>query len=196
MDVPGRVFVAFLKGKEIARGSLLEVASRLVTQPLTVRGSVLLFDAATSQPADIDFEGADSEVLARVARMEAAEGSAPAARRGPGRPRLGVVSREVTLLPRHWEWLNEQPGGASVTLRALVEQARKERADGDRIRRAREAVYRFMVGTCGDARGFEDASRALFAGDRAGYDRATARWPRDVRAHLATLTKEAFATHS
>ncbi|MFY0534142.1 DUF2239 family protein [Nannocystis pusilla] len=56
----------------------------------------------------------------RVRRRQRAPGRArprlaaeePPARTGPGRPKLGVVSREVSLLPRHWEWLERQPSGS------------------------------------------------------------------------------------
>ena len=76
-----------------------------------------------------------------------------------------MVAREVTLLPRHWEWLAQQSGGASVALRRLVDQARRGTEDKDRIRRAQEAAYRFMSAMAGNRPNFEDAIRALFAGD-------------------------------
>ncbi len=78
----------------------------------------------------------------------------PAEPRGRGRPKLGVVAREVTLLPRHWDWLNAQPGGASVALRKLVEQARRANGDADRARAAREAAYHFMSAMAGDLPAF------------------------------------------
>ena len=112
---------------------------------------------------------------------------------GPGRPRLGVVAREVTLLPRHWDWLNDQPGGASAALRRLVDQARKANAGRDRIRRAQEATYRFMSAMAGDEPGFEEATRALFAGRPAVFDALTDAWPPDVRDHSRKLAAPAFA---
>ncbi len=115
-----------------------------------------------------------------------------AAPRGPGRPRLGVVAREVTLLPRHWEWLGGQPGGASVALRKLVEQARKANGGRDRQRRAQEAAYRFMSALAGDLAGFEEAIRALFAGDRARFDQLVAPWPVDVGEYARRLGARAF----
>lgn len=111
-------------------------------------------------------------------------------RRGRGRPKLGVVSREVTLLPRHWEWLAAQPGGASVALRKLVEQARRDNADKDRSRRASERAYHFISAMGGDFPGFEEATRALFAGDLAGFAERTAVWPEDVRDHALRLADE------
>lgn len=112
--------------------------------------------------------------------------------RGPGRPKLGVVAREVTLLPRHWEWLNGQPGGASVALRKLVDEARRANDGKDRVRQAREAAYRFMSVMAGNERGFEEATRALFAGDRERFEEFVASWPADVRDHAKRLAAAAF----
>lgn len=131
---------------------------------------VLMFDGATGRVADLPPRA--------EAPPAAAEAAAPARR---GRPKLGVVPREVTLLPRHWEWLAAQPGGASVTLRRLVEAARREGADEDRARTARDAAYRFMATMAGDLPGFEEASRALFAGDRIELARRMETWAPDVR---------------
>ena len=107
--------------------------------------------------------------------------------RGRGRPKLGVVAREVTLLPRHWDWLAAQPGGASVTLRKLVEEARRANLDRDRQRQASECAYHFMSAMAGDMAGFEEASRALFANDAAKFRQQTEAWPADVRDYVRYL---------
>jgi len=109
------------------------------------------------------------------------------ARGGPGRPKLGVVAREVTLLPRHWQWLSSQPEGASVVLRKLVEEARRANAGKDGVRRSQEAASRFMSVMAGDAPGFEEAARALFAGDAERFDQRVEGWPADLRDHAGTL---------
>nr|WP_116337017.1 DUF2239 family protein [Cupriavidus taiwanensis] len=162
-------------------------------------GPVLVFDDSTGRSIDLDTSGTEDEILERSAVRAAqlaapqpaagAIGDAPQAAepRGRGRPRLGVVSREVTLLPRHWEWLAAQPGGASVALRKLVEQARRDPAGKDRSRAASERAYHFMVAIAGDLAGFEEASRALFASDLAGFARQIADWPADVREHALRL---------
>jgi hypothetical protein len=116
----------------------------------------------------------------------------PEPARGPGRPKLGVVAREVTLLPRHWEWLASQPGGASVALRKLVEVARRSSEVKDRVRQAGAVAYRFMSTMAGHEPGFEEASRALFAGDQAGFEALIAAWPVDVQNHLKALATDAF----
>jgi len=107
--------------------------------------------------------------------------------RGRGRPKLGVQAREVTLLPRHWDWLAAQPGGASVTLRKLIEQARRAGAQQDRQRQARERAYRFMSAACGNLPGFEAACRSLFAGD--GFATSVGAWPTDLGAYCLQLAQ-------
>ena len=116
----------------------------------------------------------------------------PSAPRGPGRPKLGVVAREVTLLPRHWDWLAQQPGGASVAFRRLVDAARRSGEDGDRVRRAQDAAYRFMSAMAGDRPHYEEAIRALFANDPARFEKLIAGWPADVRDHTLMLAENAF----
>jgi uncharacterized protein len=182
---------AFEGHRMIASGSLAEVAMAAWTALQDPdHGSVLLFDDATAHRIEVDFRGAIQEALGRLPMPPPRE---PEAARGPGRPKLGVVAREVTLLPRHWEWLNAQPGGASVALRKLVEEARRTNGDRDRIRQSREAAYRFMHALGGDLPGFEEASRALFAGDREGLEQRTAGWPQDVRGYLFRLAEECLA---
>lgn len=149
---------------------------------------ILIFDDETSEPIEIDFRGTPEEVALRLQPPPAE----PEPRR-PGRPRLGVVAREVTLLPRHWEWLNQQPGGASVALRKLVEEARRANEGKDRLRQAQDAAYRFMSAMAGNERGFEEALRALFAGKADLFAAHTAEWPPDVRDHAAKLAARVFA---
>ena len=112
--------------------------------------------------------------------------------RKPGRPKLGVVPREVTLLPRHWEWLAAQPGGASVALRKLVEHASRANQSQDRIRKSRESAYRFMTAMAGNDPGFEEALRALFAGNHERFEQEIAEWPRDIQAHARKLAAPSF----
>lgn len=185
-------WIAFSKSKCIASGAPQEVAKAVKAFADANTGeSVLIFDAWTSQPVEIDIRGSMSAVLKRlpvpeggVAVSERMRQNTP---RGPGRPKLGVVSREVTLLPRHWEWLASQPGGASVTLRKLVEQASRASTEADRVRQAHEAAYRFMNAVAGDEPGYEEATRALFANDFVRLKRCIARWPEDIRNHTLTL---------
>lgn len=182
-DVP---FIAFEGDRCIASGNLCDVVSAAKeTLDRRREASILIFDGMTGRPIDIDFRGTIDDVLARLPKTPIAPvaDTPPAAPRGPGRPKLGVVAREVTLLPRHWEWLNAQRGGASVALRKLVDEARRASGDRDRERAARDAAYHFMSAMAGDLPGFEEASRALFAGDRLRFEQHTVAWPEDIRAY-------------
>ena len=143
---------------------------------------VLIFDDATGKEIDFDLRGTDEQVAFRLGKVNGAE---PA--RGPGRPKLGVVAREVTLMPRHWEWLASRPGGASVTLRKLVDEARRASTETDRVRDAKARAYAFMSAMAVNFPGFEEAVRALFAGERERFDTLTAPWPEDVRHYSARL---------
>ena len=147
---------------------------------------------STGRAVDLDLRGSEAEVAKRHAAPDApatADGAAAAGPRGRGRPRLGVVAREVTLLPEHWDWLAGQPGGASVALRKLVLQAMRGSAGPDALRRARERTYAFMSTVAGDLPGFEEATRALFAGDTERLKAHIAAWPPDVRHLMARLVQ-------
>src|ERR1700733_1280420 len=193
---PHSAYIAFEGDRRIASGDLYEVA-RAAKQMLDRRDdtSILVFDDASSGPVEIDFRGTVEEVLARlpdVVSTPVAPDDAPSAPRGPGRPKLGVVAREITLLPRHWDWLAQQPGGASVAIRKLVEEARRTGEDKDRLRQAQETAYRFMSVIAGNKTHYEDAIRALFAGDPARFEQLIAGWPADVRDHASQLAERAF----
>jgi hypothetical protein len=186
---------AFAGVRRIASGEVALVA--LQAKAVIDQGEgapVLIFDDATANLIEIDFRGGREDVLKRLPAGGAPEPalSEPAAARGPGRPRLGVVAREVTLLPRHWQWLGSQPGGASVALRKLVDEARRANSGKDRMRAGQEAVYRFMAAMVGDAPGFEEAARALFAGDGERFARCIGAWPPDIRDYALRLAGAAF----
>jgi uncharacterized protein len=178
-------YIAFEGHRCIASGDLRDVV-RAAKETLDRRkeASILIFDGMTGGPIDIDFRGTIEEVLARLPAAAGEGDSGSSAPRGPGRPKLGVVAREVTLLPRHWEWLAQQSGGASVALRRLVDEARRASGDRDRERAARDAAYHFMSAMAGDLPSFEEASRALFAGDRLRFEQHTVAWPEDIRAYV------------
>ncbi|MCJ0763294.1 DUF2239 family protein [Variovorax terrae] len=185
-------YIAFQGGRRIASGELKEVALAVrQAQAHEAQAPVLVFDEATSQLKELDLRGSAEQVLQRLADPGGAPASPPAPR-GPGRPRLGVVAREVTLLPRHWDWLNLQPGGASVALRKLVEDARRTSGGKDRARQAQEACYRFMSALAGNQPGFEEATRALFAGQQQRFEAELGAWPPDVAAHARQLAAAAF----
>ena len=146
----------------------------------------LVFDDATGRAIDIDTRGTVEEIVTRLTPTPLPD-EKTSERRGRGRPKLGVVAREVTLLPRHWDWLASQAGGASVALRKLVDEARRVRGDRDRIRTAQEAAYHFMSAMAGNLPGFEEAARALFSCDRPRFVDLIAAWPEDLRDHAVKL---------
>lgn len=197
-DVPS--CTAFEGNRCIASGDLLDVAKKakeIIDQE--EQASVLIFDDLTSELIEVDFRGTIEDVLKRLLKPTSRDESAIAplttdksSQRGPGRPKLGVVSREVTLLPRHWDWLNSQPGGASVALRKLVEEARRVNRNKDKVRHSQEVAYRFMSAMAGDLPGFEEATRALFAGDSKRFNSLIASWPVDIRDHARKLSHAAF----
>jgi hypothetical protein len=162
-------YAAFSGFRHLASGSLAEVyaAARDI-------GGALIFDEETGRVVDIDPRHPPLSESPR-----------------PGRPKLGVVAREVTLLPRHWDWLSTQPGGASVALRKLVEEARRD--PRHQLRAARDSIYRFITATVGNAPGYEEAIRALYAGDREEFSAHIEAWPQDIRAKLESLSQAAFA---
>lgn len=183
----GPTCTAFLDHRRVASGACAEVD--LALQALERgEGVLLVFDDTTG--ALVDHPWPPGYPPAPPALDPADE--APAEPQGVGRPRLGVVAREVTLLPRHWEWLAQQRGGASAALRRLVEEARRSQSEQDAQRRGKERAYRFMSAIAGGLPGFEEASRALFASDGAAFAGRVADWPDDLRAHLAWLARDAF----
>jgi hypothetical protein len=176
-------FTAFIGSRRLASGSLDQVA--LAAKKAVDRGAqqpVLIYNDSTGHAIDIDSRGSDAEILARLARP-----ASPSLPRGRGRPKLGVVAREVTLLPRHWQWLGSQPGGASVAIRKLVEAARRANQEVDQRRQRQEAAYHFMSAMAGNLPNFEEASRALFASDRVRFSELVGSWPTDVRDHAVKL---------
>lgn len=191
-------FTAFMGQRLLAAGPLAEVALAVMNAGRRPAAPpIVIFSDVTGQPIDLDLRGTEREIIARLPQSApepetAADETAATEPRGRGRPRLGVVAREVTLLPRHWEWLGSQPGGASVALRKLVDGARRANGDADRARAARDAAYHFMSVMAGNLAGFEEASRALFADDRRRFVGLVAGWPDDIRDHVVKL---AFSDH-
>ena len=197
--MPDAAYVAFEADRRIGSGNRRDVA-RAAREVLDWRpeASILIFDGQTSAVVDFDLRGSVDDVLKRIPPDAATAtpweptDTAAVAPRGPGRPKLGVVAREITLLPRHWDWLAQQKGGASVAIRKLVDEARRANEDGDRIRLAQEAAYRFMSAISGNRAHYEEAIRALFAGDSGRFEKLIADWPTDIRDHTANLAERAF----
>lgn len=183
-------FTAFMGPRRLAAGSLADVAIAVMhASRRPAAPPIMIFSDTTGQPVDLDLRGTERDVVGRLPQPAAGDADETASRepRGRGRPKLGVVAREVTLLPRHWEWLGAQPGGASVALRKLVEEARRANGDADRSRTAKEAAFRFMSAMAGNLADYEEALRALFADDRRKFTGLVAGWPDDIRDHAVKL---------
>lgn len=191
-----RQFTVFIADQQVGQGPLGDML-RLAKGRFDEgeRRPIWIFDDHDGRPVEVNYH-IPLELLLRhwPARYEKPEQTPaePAVKRGPGRPKLGVVAREVTLLPRHWEWLNAQPGGASVALRKLVEQARRELAPADRKRECQERSYRILSTLAGDAPAFEEALRALYAGDQATFEQIIAMWPPDIAHYTRSMAAGCF----
>jgi predicted ester cyclase len=177
------LLVAFLGPRRVATGPLREVLLVLKRRFDEQRSEQLLvLELETGRQLQLDLGGAVDEVLERAVSKQ---------RRGPGRPRLGVTSREISLLPRHWEWLEQQSHGASGSLRRLVEHAMKLTPGKERARRLRAALAQFLSAVAGDRPNYEEASRALFGGDMPRFEELIQRWPKDIRDYAVHLARQA-----
>jgi uncharacterized protein len=181
-----QICVAFGSERKIAEGNRIEVARKVKRHiDKHPNETLLIFDARTSAPVEMDFRGTLEDVLQR---LEAAASS----HSGPGRPKLGVISREIGLLPEHWEWLSRQRGGASGTLRRLVDEARKNSNRQDQQRAAQDATYKFMTVMAGNLPHFEEALRAFYARNLSLFETLIAPWPKDIRSHILQLAAGCF----
>jgi len=190
-----RRITAFQGSRRIAGGELAEILPVIeAARRQDSQAPLLVFDDATSKVVELDLRDPADKPPDAAERLERQQEDPMAAvvARSAGRPKLGVVAREVTLLPRHWEWLNRQPGGASVALRKLVEEARRSGTSRDRVRNAQEVTYRFLLAIAGNLPGFEEAMRALFASRRERFEELLAAWPPDIRDHALRIGAEAF----
>ncbi len=180
-----QTYTAFAGQRLIVSGPLETVLATLKKRSARRDGELaLVFDDQSGRQVDFDLRGALEEVLARAIP------STP--RTGPGRPKLGIVSREVSLLPRHWEWLEQQPNGASAALRRLVDEARNRDPQQQKARLATDATYRFMSAMAGNLPGFEEAARSLYAGRRGRFENLVRGWPPDIRDHLLRISQDVF----
>ncbi|HEY7958331.1 MAG TPA: DUF2239 family protein [Polyangia bacterium] len=178
-------YSGFVGARRVAEGSLREILPMLKQRFDEDRSElVLVFELETGRQVDFDLRGSLDEVLER---------EAPGTPRGPGRPKLGVLSREVSLFPRHWDWLEEQPNGISGVLRRLVEQAIKGQTGKQRAERVRAALSRFLSSMAGDRPHYEEASRALFEGQTRRFEALVRKWPKDIRSYAVRQAREAAA---
>ncbi len=165
---PSPTVTAFLRDQRLTQGALVDVARELATTPGGRAAQV--FDDVSGDLIKLS----RPEELARALVPTVVSAS----------PRQEAVG----LLTRHLAWLDARPGGASATLRRLVETAARDGTGRDR--RARDAAYRFLSMMAGDRPGFEEACRALYAGDGPRLRAAMDDWPEDVADYVAALAAE------
>lgn len=182
-QLPQIEYTAFANNRQIANGPRLLVLTAVKQYLDSNEERVLIFENDSGRQVDFDFSGSLDDVLERE--------RASSARSRPGRPKLGVVGREVSLLPRHWEWLEEQPNGISAAIRRLVDEARKREPGTQRARRLRNAISRFMWSIAGDLPNYEEAARSLHAEDDARLAELMSVWPGDIRNHVLRLAAKA-----
>ena len=184
-------YSAFEDAKLLFQGELSDVVLKIKKHLGKAENStILIFSDDTGATMDFNFQGTKQDVLKRLEVFTSSEQEI--ASTGPGRPRLGVISREISLLPRHWEWLATQSGGASATLRRLVEEAQKRSSNNTSIKQIQERVYRVMSVLAGDFHGYEEALRALYKRDRKTFFSRIETWPKDVRKYLSEISKSVF----
>ncbi|GAA5444297.1 hypothetical protein Misp06_02483 [Microbulbifer sp. NBRC 101763] len=181
-------YIAIDQQQIVARGTLEVIVRRVKSMGTT--HEPMVFEADSCKRIEVDWHGDTEEVLAALSV------DVPAPKTKRGRPKLGVIPKEVTLLPRHWEWLGQQPGGASATLRKLVEQAQKHVSLEERITTKQHQLDRFMLLVAGDTPGFEEASRALYRNSKVGFEKAIQFWPEDLKQLLLSKFNEVAEMHS
>lgn len=189
---PDQLCAAFVGSNLIATGALAEVVHEVKRHhDANPNDLILIFDHKKSQPIEVDLRGSVEDVFARLEKQQKVIEPKTKVKK-PGRPKLGVVSKEVTLLPRHWEWLAQQRGGASITLRRLVGEAMKAADPQAEQRSAQQSTYRLMTAVAGDLPNYEDAIRALFAAEKDDFFNIIADWPEGLRHHIVHISEVAF----
>ncbi len=183
-------YTAFLESKIFAKGSLKDLVLKIKKHlGKNENNSILIFSDSTGNTLDFNFKGSETEILKR---LEMFVSQKPDEYSGPGRPKLGVISREVSLLPRHWEWLAAQSGGASVTIRRLIDESRKKSSTGESVKQVQEKTYKFLSVVAGDFEGYEEALRALYKRDREKFLKQMEKWPKDIQGYAMRLSETVF----
>lgn len=190
METQG-TYTAFEGPDRLFKGNLQDVVLKTKRRlGRAENSSILIFSDATGRTIDFNFHGSEKDVSRRLEMYVDQAGNKPSF--GPGRPRLGVISREISLLPRHWEWLATQPGGASAAIRRLIEEAKKKSAARGSIKQLQERAYQFMTVIAGDLAGYEEALRALYRADRKHFLLKIQDWPCDIKNYLMELAGPVF----
>jgi len=192
-------YYVFVGDKLVFEGELAEAALAVHGLSEAREQKAVIFQGNTGTELDLDLRGTATEVGKRYPSSASTE-PGPEAEPEPdpeprkrGRPKLGVVGREVTLLPRHWQWLDTQRGGASAALRRLVDESRKANSGDDAARAAQVRTQRLLTTLAGNEPGFEEALRSLYARDAKGFAAHTQMLSADVVRIANLWARDAFA---
>ncbi len=184
-------FTAFYGNTQIATGLLADMLSKTTSFLQEKQASrndsetLLIFNERTGGQIDFDLRGSIEDILERALP-----------KRSAGRPKLGVTSREITLLPRHWQWLESQAKSASASLRLLVEEAMKQDGGEADIKKNLAVTDRIMMTMAGDLAHFEEASRALNQRNVERFEDSVASWPEDIKQYLLKRMYSSLKPHA
>lgn len=182
-------YTAFDGSKIISQGTLAHIALSLKQKTREQKTATLLvFSDLTGRQIDIDLSGTDKQVLDRLKVYSPQELQANT---GAGRPKLGVMPREISLLPNHWEWLLNQDGGSSAVIRNLIDEKMKSRSK-DKVKSAQETTYKFLSAIAGDLPNFEEAIRFLYRKDKKKFSELISSWPKDIIKYSMMLASDVF----
>lgn len=184
-------YTVFDKFQILSQGSLNEVAIA-VKKRLRIQSDarILIFSDSTGRQVDLDFSGTEKDTLERL-KIYIPKTASP--HTGAGRPKLGVIPREISLLPHHWEWLLNQEGGASSAIRRLIDEKNKPALLAkDKIKQAQEVTYKFLSAIAGDLPHFEDVIRFLYRKDKKKFENLMSDWPKDIVKYSTALANQAF----
>lgn len=185
-------YTAFGNEKLIAHGSLDEVVLKIKRwNDKNTTASLLVFNDFTGKTMEFDLRGSEKDVLQKIEMFIPQDVSAVSP--GPGRPKLGVITREVSLLPQHWEWLASQPEGASAALRKLVEGAKKNLVMKESVKQVQERAYKIMSILAGDLPQYEEALRSLYRKNEENFKQHIAMWSPDIKDYVIKIAAPVFA---
>jgi hypothetical protein len=185
-------YTAFGNGKLIVHGGLDDVVTKIKRwYDKYSNGTLLVFNDFTGKTMEFDLRGSEKEVLQKIEMFLPQEIVVVSAR--PGRPKLGVVTREVSLLPQHWEWLASQPEGASAALRKLVEGAKKNLVMKESVKQVQERAYKIMSILAGDLPQYEEALRSLYRRNEENFKQHIASWSPDIKDYVMKTVEPVFS---
>lgn len=180
MSIANR-YTAFRGDTRIITDSLFNVALALQKQS---EMNVLVFNDQTGQQIDLDLSGSEDDLKQRYTEVEYVK--------KVGRPKLGVISREITLQQKHWNWLDQQSSSASAVIRKLIDKELNDPSSESNIMLAKQAIDHFMLAMLGNMPNYEEATRALYQGNKSHFLALIHNYPKDLKVYLELKAQTAF----